>query len=63
MLYNEIGILGKRQEIKDFTMQTIAIIDDDIYIGNMLEEVLGKNGYAVQRAYSGTEALYLLERN
>lgn len=44
-------------------MQTIAIIDDDIYIGNMLEEVLGKNGYGVLRAYSGTEALYLLERN
>ena len=41
-------------------MQTIAIIDDDIYIGNMLEEVLGKNGYVVLRAYSGTEALYLM---
>ena len=41
-------------------MNTIAIIDDDIYIGDMLEEVLKKEGYAVIRAYSGTEAMYLL---
>ena len=41
-------------------MKTIAIIDDDIYIGNMLEEVLAKEGYGVLRAYSGTEALMLL---
>ena len=38
-------------------MATIAIIDDDIYIGDMLAELLQKNGYAVLRAYSGTEAL------
>lgn len=41
-------------------MQTIAIIDDDIYIGDMLETLLQQNGYATRRAYSGTEALYLL---
>lgn len=41
-------------------MKTIMVIDDDIYIGNMLEEVLTKNGYQVLRAYSGTEALLLL---
>jgi len=41
-------------------MKTIAIIDDDIYIGNMLEEVLQKEGYGVLRAYSGTEAIMLL---
>ena len=40
-------------------MNTIAIIDDDVYIGDMLERVLKKEGYAVQRAYSGTEALLL----
>lgn len=44
-------------------MKTIAVIDDDIYISNMLEEVLRKEGYRVLRAYSGTEALYLLEQN
>ena len=43
-------------------MKTIAVIDDDVYIGNMLEELLGKEGYGVLRAYSGTEALLLLER-
>ena len=43
-------------------MNTIAVIEDDLPIGNLLEEVLTKEGYAVRRAYSGTEALYLLER-
>lgn len=44
-------------------MKTIAIIDDDIYIGNMLEELLRGNGYDVIRAYSGTEALFLLSQS
>lgn len=41
-------------------MKQILIIDDDIHIGNMLEEVLIKEGYKVSRAYSGTEAVLLL---
>lgn len=41
-------------------MKNILIIDDDIHIGNMLEEVLAKEGYRVSRAYSGTEALLFL---
>lgn len=44
-------------------MNTIAIIDDDIHIGDMLTEVLTREGYSVLRAYSGTEALYLLSQN
>ena len=44
-------------------MNTIAIIDDDIYIGNMLEELLRGEGYGVLRAYSGAEALLLLSRH
>lgn len=44
-------------------MKTIAIIDDDIHIGDMLQELLQREGYQVLRAYSGTEALYLLEQN
>lgn len=43
-------------------MKQIAIIDDDIYIGDMLEELLTGEGYTVLRAYSGTEALLLLSR-
>lgn len=39
----------------------ILIIDDDIYIGNMLEEMLTREGYGVMRAYSGTEAVLLLD--
>ena len=42
-------------------MQTILIIDDDISIGNLEEEVLERAGYAVLRAYSGTETLLLLK--
>lgn len=45
------------------TMKTIAIIDDDPSIGDMLTEILTQEGYAVLRAYSGTEALYLLTRH
>ena len=40
--------------------KSIMIIDDDAYIGNMLEEALMKEGYDILRAYSGTEALLLL---
>ena len=42
--------------------RTIAIVDDDIHIGNMVEEVLKGEGYEVLRAYSGTEALLLLSK-
>ena len=41
-------------------MQTILIIDDDTTIGNLEQEVLERAGYAVHRAYSGTEALLIL---
>lgn len=41
-------------------MKNILIIDDDVHIGAMLEEVLEKEGYSVSRAYSGTEALFVL---
>lgn len=44
-------------------MKTIAIIDDDIHISDMLIEVLTREGYSVLRAYSGTEALYLLSNH
>lgn len=43
-------------------METIAVIDDEVYIGDMIEEVLRREGYAVLRAYSGTEALFLLQQ-
>ena len=37
------------------------IIDDDAAIGSLEQEVLERAGYAVLRAYSGTEALLLLK--
>ena len=40
-------------------MRRIAVVDDDMDIGNMLQEVLERAGYGVLRAYSGTEALLL----
>ena len=43
-------------------MSTILVIDDDVNIGNMLEEALKLEGYKVLRAYSGTEALMILEK-
>lgn len=44
-------------------MKTIAIIDDEVHIGNMIEELLQEEGYNVLRAYSGTEAIYLLSNS
>ncbi len=41
---------------------TIMVVDDDVSIGNMLEEALKKENYNVSRAYSGTEALMVLEK-
>ena len=43
-------------------MYTVAVVDDDLYIGDMLEQALSQEGYRVLRAYSGTEALLLFER-
>ena len=43
-------------------MKTILIIDDDLHIGNALEESLANEGYKVSRAYSGTEAIYVLSQ-
>jgi len=45
------------------TLKKIFIVDDDVYIGDMLEEILTKEGYSVSRAYSGTEAALLLSVN
>lgn len=44
-------------------MKHILIIDDDMHIGNMLEETLTREGYTVSRAYSGTEALLVFAQN
>lgn len=43
-------------------MKTILIIDDDLHIGNVLEETLTGEGYGIMRAYSGTEAVLLLSQ-
>ncbi len=44
-------------------MKHILIVDDDVYIGNLLEEALTQEGYLVLRAYSGTEALLFLAKS
>lgn len=43
-------------------MKHILIIDDDMHIGNVMEEILLKEGYRVSRAYSGTEAVLILSQ-
>ncbi|MEG0239144.1 response regulator transcription factor [Anaerorhabdus sp.] len=42
-------------------MKNILIVDDDMFIGNMLEETLRHEGYSVNRSYSGSETLLLLK--
>ena len=44
-------------------MKSILIIDDDVHIGNVLEETLVNEGYTVTHAYSGTEALLVLSQS
>ena len=41
-------------------MKMIAIIEDDVHIGDIIEKNLKNEGYKTCRAYSGTEARYLL---
>lgn len=43
-------------------MKKILIVEDDMAIHNIIEEVLKKEGYQTTSAYSGTEALLLLEK-
>ena len=43
-------------------MKNILVIDDDLHIGNVLEETLTNEGYGVIRASSGTEAVLLLSQ-
>lgn len=42
-------------------VRTILVVDDDVEIGNMLQELFAREGYTVLRAYSGTEALLMLD--
>lgn len=43
-------------------MFKILIVEDDISIHNVIEELLKKQNYIIYNAYSGTEALLLLEK-
>ena len=49
-------------EMEKKILKDILIIDDDVYIGDLLEEALTNEGYGVLRAYSGTEAVLLLSQ-
>jgi len=44
-------------------MKKILIIEDDISIHSLLKELLTKNNYQVFAAYSGTEAILILEKH
>ncbi len=43
-------------------MTSVLIIEDDVYISNMLRDFLQQNGYQPIQAYSGTEAGLFLEK-
>ena len=43
-------------------MITIAVIEDNVLTGDMISDILTGEGFHVLRAYSGTEALYLLKQ-
>ncbi len=43
-------------------LKKILIVEDDVSIHNVIEELLKKEHYIINNAYSGTEALLLLEK-
>ena len=43
-------------------MKKILIVEDDSSTHHILQELLKANGYLTYHAYSGTEALLLLEK-
>ena len=43
-------------------MKTILVVEDNMDIHNLIKEVLEKESYTVLDAYSGTEALMLIEK-
>ncbi|MGM0126348.1 hypothetical protein IGI37_003777 [Enterococcus sp. AZ194] len=44
-------------------MATILIVEDDLYINNLMNEALTIEGHRCTQAFSGTEALLLLEKS
>ncbi len=44
-------------------MKLILIVEDDLEIGNVLQEILIAEGYRIARAFSGTEALLFLSNH
>lgn len=48
------------KSVENTTPKMIAVIEDDVHIGDIIEESLHREGYRTCRAYSGTEAQYLL---
>ena len=42
-------------------MTSILVVEDDLQLNDMLKKILSKEGYDVEVAYSGTEALLVLE--
>lgn len=43
-------------------MKTILIVEDDNDIHNLIKEILEKENYKILDAYSGTEAIMILEK-
>ena len=43
-------------------MEEILIVEDDVNINNLLKEALELQGYICRQAFSGTEAMLLLEQ-
>ncbi len=52
---------GRRRSVYNKSMKTILIVEDDEYIGNMIEAALKNEGFATWRAYSGSEALLVFQ--
>jgi len=44
-------------------VKTVLIVDDELAIRETMEQILNYDGYAVQKAASGSEALRMVENS
>jgi len=55
-------LIGVAKQKAGINMEKILIVEDDIFISEMLCELLTRNGYTPTAAYSGTEAMLCLSQ-
>lgn len=59
---NDIKIISGDTKWKEIKMRKILIVEDDTTIHNLIKEILEKEGYTILSAFTGTEAMTIIEK-